>query len=106
MDTEGRRILRGRRSAHLTPAEARLLEVLLSCANEVVPSTVLVALLHGDAISFRHGLARVKFVVSRLRKKLGRARSCLETSRGEGFVLRLRAARKSSVKSGRRRGRS
>jgi DNA-binding response OmpR family regulator len=100
VDLGALRIRRGRRNVRLTAAEAALLFMLVARANQLVRNEELVAALHGPA-SFAHGRARVKFVIVQLRRKLGRARSCLETVHGRGYVLKL--AGKERPKSRRRR---
>ena len=82
------RIVSGKLSTRLTAAEAKLLSVLLASANQLIRHEDLVAALHAKA-SLRRGHNRVKFTIQRLREKLGRARRCLESVHGQGYLLNL-----------------
>jgi DNA-binding response OmpR family regulator len=88
LDLGGCRIERGRRTVGLTASEVELLRVLWGRRGRLVPYAELVSALHPSA-AFDCGRARLKFTVAQLRRKLGRARSCLETVFGQGLLLRV-----------------
>jgi len=88
IDLAAYRVVRGRRAAGLTAAEVDLLTVLAANPGRLVRYEELAGALHPGA-SVACGRARIKFTVGQLRKKLGRARGCLQTIFGRGLMLYL-----------------
>ncbi len=87
----GRRKLRyGEIEAHLTPTEARLLQIFLEHRGEVLTHQELIEFVHGYQIDPWEAPEILRPIVSRLRRKLEkfpRGREWIVSVRGTGYML-------------------